>query len=164
MLSRSPLSDQFPLAVVSRELEHALRSAFPSSFAGAGGGGLAGGRGMAGPARAVGLIPPVDIDESDDAYKVHVELPGVRPDEVEVALEGTVLTVSGVREFYADRDEAGFVRRERRFGRFARAVKLPGKVDAEKVSASARDGVVTVTVAKAAEVQPRRVEVRPASD
>jgi HSP20 family molecular chaperone IbpA len=145
MLSRSTLTNPFPLdpfpldpvplSVVSRELEHALRSVFPGARAG---GDVEAGLPVAETLRAEVLTPPVDIDESDDAYRVHVELPGVSPDKVEVTLEGAVLTVSGVREFYADREPTGFRRVERRFGRFTRAVRLPGRAARRGVSSSRR--------------------------
>ena len=106
--------------------------------------------------------PALDVEEDAEAFTLHVELPGVRAEDVEVALEENVLTVSGERAFYADKETDGFRRIERSFGRFHRAVRLPDRVDATRVSAVHRDGVLTITVPKAEEAKPRRIAVRAA--
>ena len=104
--------------------------------------------------------PALDVEESEDAFTIHVELPGVSAEEVEVSLEEQVLTVSGERHFYADRDADGFRRIERNFGRFHRAVRLPDRVDPNGVRAVQRDGVLTITAPKAEDAKPRRIAVQ----
>lgn len=104
--------------------------------------------------------PALDVEESEDAFTIHVELPGVPADEVEVSLEENVLTISGERRFYADRDSERFRRVERSFGRFHRALRLPDRVDASGVSAVQRDGVLTITAPKAEDAKPRRIAVQ----
>lgn len=104
--------------------------------------------------------PALDVEESEDAFTIHVELPGVPADEVEVSLEENVLTVSGERRFSADRDVDRFRRVERSFGRFHRALRLPDRVDASGVSAVQRDGVLTITAPKAEDAKPRRIAVQ----
>ena len=103
--------------------------------------------------------PALDVEEDEDKFTIHVELPGVSPEDVELTLEDDVLTISGERSFYDERDAEGFKRIERRFGRFHRAVRLPDRVDADKVEASAREGLLTITVPKAEEAKPRRIEI-----
>jgi HSP20 family protein len=103
--------------------------------------------------------PALDVEESDDAFTLHVELPGVKPDEVEVSIEESVLTIAGQRDFYSDKESDGFRRIERRFGRFHRAVRLPDRVDPDKVDAAYRDGLLTVTVPKAESAKPRKIQV-----
>jgi len=103
--------------------------------------------------------PALDVEESDDAFTLHVELPGVKPDEVDVSIEENVLTIAGQREFYGEKDAEGFRRIERRFGRFHRAVRLPDRVDPDKVEAAYKDGLLTVTVPKAESAKPRRIQV-----
>jgi HSP20 family protein len=112
------------------------------------------------PAGAFG--PALDVEESADAFTLHVELPGVGADDVEVSLEDNVLTVSGERRFYDDREVDGFRRIERSFGRFHRSVRLPDRVDADRVRATHRDGVLTITVPKAEDAKPRRITVEAA--
>ena len=104
--------------------------------------------------------PALDVEETGDAFVLHLELAGISPDEVDVNIEDGVLTVTGERRFYDEKESDGFKRVERRFGRFHRAVRLPGRVDVENVGASYRDGVLVVNVPKAAEAKPRRIQVK----
>lgn len=105
-----------------------------------------------------GFAPLADLEETDDAYLVEVELPGVKRDDVSVELSGRRLVVSGERK---ERERAGVLRRRTRaVGQFRHEVFLPGEVDAEGVSASLEEGVLTVRVPKADTERPRRIEIR----
>jgi HSP20 family protein len=112
------------------------------------------------PATAGAFAPALDVEETEDGFTLFVELPGVAAEDVDITLEENVLTVSGERSFYSDKQADGFRRVERSFGRFHRAVRLPDRVDADKVEAAYRDGLLTITVPKAEEAKPRRIEVR----
>ncbi|CAO5228040.1 Hsp20/alpha crystallin family protein [Frankia sp. AgKG'84/4] len=119
-------------------------------------GDVAGGAGrplgvLAGPAR------PIDVEETDDAFVVELEVPGARREGIAIDLRDNELHVCGeVRE----REKAGIARRRaRRFGRFEHRVTLPGEVDAEGVTAGLTDGVLTVTLPKASRSQPRHIEI-----
>ncbi|HEX2027857.1 MAG TPA: Hsp20/alpha crystallin family protein [Nitriliruptorales bacterium] len=112
------------------------------------------------PSTAGAWSPPLDVEETDEHFVLHVELPGMDPQDVDITLEESVLTISGERRFYRETDSEGFRRVERRFGRFHRAVRLPDRVTGEKVEAHYKDGVLTITVPKAEEAKPRRIEVR----
>lgn len=105
------------------------------------------------------FVPALDVEEDDDRFVVHVELPGVDPEQVEVSLEDGVLTVVGERRFYDDKETDGFRRIERRFGSFRRAIHVPDRVEADRVEAVYRDGLLTVTVPKAEDAKPRRITV-----
>jgi len=129
---------------LQEEVERAFRQAF-------------GERAAASPAGA--FSPALDVEETEDAFTLHVELPGVDAENVEVSLEENVLTIAGERRFYDERDAEGFRRIERHFGRFHRAVRLPDRVDADGVSAAYRDGLLTITVPKAEEAKPRRIQI-----
>ncbi len=107
--------------------------------------------------------PALDVKESDDGFTLHVELPGVKAEDVEVSLEDNVLTVSGERSFYDETDAEGYRRVERRFGKFHRAVRLPDRVSPDKVEATYADGILTITVPKAEEAKPRRITVAKAA-
>lgn len=112
-------------------------------------------------ASSVGAFTPaLDVEETEDGFILHVELPGVAADNVDVSLEENVLTISGERGFYAEKDAEGFRRIERHFGRFHRAVRLPDRVAADRVEAGYRDGMLTITVPKAEEAKPRRIQVQ----
>lgn len=111
-------------------------------------------------ATAGAFTPILDVEEDDDTFILYIELPGVNANEVEVSLEENVLTIAGERRFYDEKDADGFRRIERHFGRFHRAVRLPDRVDPDKVDASFRDGMLTITVPKAEEAKPRRIQVQ----
>jgi HSP20 family protein len=104
--------------------------------------------------------PALDVEETEDGFTLHVELPSVAAEDVEVSLEENVLTIAGERRFYDEKTADGFRRIERSFGRFHRSVRLPDRVDGEHVQATYRDGLLTVHVPKAEEAKPRRIEVR----
>lgn len=112
------------------------------------------------PSTAGAWSPALDVEETEDRFTLHVELPGVSADEVDITLEENILTISGERRFYDQAETEGFRRIERRFGRFHRAVRLPDRVDGEKVEAHYRDGLLHITVPKAEEARPRRIEVK----
>lgn len=129
------------------EVERAFRQVFGSSQQ------LA-----ASPAGA--FSPALDVEEDEERFILHVELPGVSADDVEVSLEENVLTIAGERRFYDDKEAEGFRRLERQFGRFHRAVRLPDRVDGDRVDASYRDGLLTISVPKAEDAKPRRIQVQ----
>lgn len=104
--------------------------------------------------------PPIDIYETADAYRVVAELPGFNPDEVDVTVNEGTLTIKGERKFYNEVNEESFHRIERRFGAFQRLVSLPQQVQAEKVEASFDKGVLTVSIPKAEQAKPRRIEIK----
>jgi HSP20 family protein len=104
--------------------------------------------------------PLADVSENDNAYLVHVELPGVSKDQVEVQMQDRELVISGeIKEAENGRRH----RSTRRTGRFEYRTYLPGDVKADRVSAQLADGVLTVTVPKSEAAKPRRIEVK-ASD
>jgi HSP20 family protein len=115
--------------------------------------------GQESPATAGAFAPALDVEEDEDAYTLHVELPGVPADDVEVSLEENVLTVSGERRFYDEKSTDTFRRIERAVGRFHRSVRLPDRVNGEGVTATAKHGVLTIVVPKAEESKPRRIAV-----
>lgn len=103
------------------------------------------------------VVPRADIEESDDAYVVDIELPGVRRDDVAIEISENRLSVTGERR---ERQRRGLVRRSTRTtGRFRLQVTLPLPVDADAVTASLDHGVLTVTVPKSASARRRRIPV-----
>jgi HSP20 family protein len=112
--------------------------------------------GLAGPGNRP-WSPLAEVSETDDAYLVHVELPGIRKDQVDVQLADRELVISGdIKE-----SEDGRRRRSsRRTGRFEYRTYLPADVKADQVSAELADGVLTVTVPKSQAAEPRRIEVK----
>jgi HSP20 family protein len=119
-------------------------------------GGGEGGTGSAG-----SWVPPLDVFESTDKYVVAVELPGIEPGDVEVAVEDSSLTIKGQRDFfYKDAADDAFRRIERRYGQFTRTLTLPSTADVEKVDAKFDKGVLTIEVPKREEAKPRKITVK----
>lgn len=104
--------------------------------------------------------PTVDIVEDETHYVIKAELPEVKREDVHVRVENGVLTITGERKAEKEEKNKKYHRIERSYGSFARSFTLPGNVEAEKVSAVYKDGVLTVTVAKSEKAQPKHIEVK----
>jgi HSP20 family protein len=104
-------------------------------------------------------MPPVDMYETRDDLHVAVEVPGIREKEVSVSITGDVLTVKGERKWDKELNDDGYHRRERGYGKFERIVALPVPVQADKVKAAYRDGVLEITLPKAEEVKPKEIKI-----
>jgi HSP20 family protein len=105
--------------------------------------------------------PALDISERKDAYVVAVEVPGVKPEELDITLEDGLLTIQGERRFTQESSEQQFHRVERRYGSFRRSITLPSQVQADQIEASFENGVLEVVVPKAEEAKPKKITVRP---
>jgi HSP20 family protein len=114
-----------------------------------------------GSATATVWAPALDISERKDAYLVTVELPGLKPEDLDITMEDGLLTVQGERQFTSESSEQQFHRVERRYGAFRRSITLPAHVLAEGIQASFEDGVLQILVPKAEEAKPKRIQVRP---
>lgn len=105
-----------------------------------------------------GFTPLADLEETDDAYEVEIELAGVKKEDLDIEIAGRRLTVSGERK---EKERVGILRRrERTVGRFRYEVTLPGDVEEEGVVAHLDEGVLTVRVPKPVSERPRRIEIR----
>lgn len=107
-----------------------------------------------------GFSPMADLEETDDAYRLEIELPGVAKDDIDIEIKGRRISISGERK---DREREGVLRRTTRStGRFFYEAVLPGELDDERVSADLSDGVLSVTIPKAEQERrhSRKVEIR----
>ncbi len=108
-----------------------------------------------------GVYPAVNLYENADGFVLTAELPGMKLEDIELAVQGNRLTVRGERKIsYPDDGHTNLHRRERPTGHFRRAVELPVAIDSEKVEASYRNGVLLVKLPKHAAHRPRRIEVK----
>lgn len=103
--------------------------------------------------------PAVDIFETEDALKLRADLPDVKLDDIDVRVENQTLTVSGHRKFERNEDVKGYHRIERSYGEFVRSFAIPSTVDAEKVAADYKDGVLSITLPKKEAAKPRQVKI-----
>lgn len=108
------------------------------------------------------LNPRLDVTETEKAYEVSVELPGIDEKDVELTLADGVLTLKGEKKVDSERKEKGRVHIERSFGSFQRSLSLPADADEEKVEAAFKNGVLTVTLPKKPEAQPhhKKIEIK----
>ena len=104
--------------------------------------------------------PVVDIIEDDAAYVIKAELPEVRKEDVRVQLEDGVLTLSGERKIEREEKARKYHRVERAYGVYSRSFALPEDINPEKIDASYKDGVLTVSVAKSERAQPKKIAIR----
>jgi len=102
-------------------------------------------------------VPRLDLEDSEKGLVVRVDLPGIDPREVEVAIDDGVLIIRGEKKL--ETEEANLRRRERVVGKFYRAMTLPRDVEAEKIVASSSHGVLTLLIPHKPEVKPRRIDV-----
>jgi HSP20 family protein len=102
--------------------------------------------------------PPLDLVDQDDKVVVKAALPGVDRDEVTLSVLGDTLTIAGEKKLPATEDVT-YIRHERPHGTFRRLVDMPYSVDQSKITATYKDGVLTITLPKAEEAKPRQIKV-----
>lgn len=112
-----------------------------------------------GPVSRTEWLPPVDIKETAEGYRFYMDVPGLKPGDLDVELHEGVLTIRGSRIEEKREEDKGFVRSERRHGSFARQFRVPTTVQADNLRAEVKDGVLTIEVPKGAEQGSRRVPV-----
>jgi HSP20 family protein len=103
--------------------------------------------------------PALDVYEDKDNIIVKAELPGLKKEEIDISIHEGSLHVSGERKQETEQKNTETYRTERFYGRFHRSLSLPKAVDAAKVEASYKDGVLTVTLPKSEEAKPRQIQV-----
>ena len=105
-----------------------------------------------------GWSPALDLYQNNDNVVVVVELPGMRKEDIDISLHDGMLTIAGERQISSGEGESA-ERTERFSGKFRRSISLPTRIDAGKVNATYKDGILTVTLPKAEEAKPKKVEV-----
>jgi HSP20 family protein len=103
--------------------------------------------------------PAVDVTESPTEFSVKAELPGMKQEEIKVTLLDQNLTISGERKIEKEEKDKNYHRIERSYGSFQRSFHLPSRIDAAKIKAAYKDGVLEVTLPKAAEAREKEINV-----
>ena len=103
--------------------------------------------------------PAIDIEESNGNLMVRAEIPGMTKEDIKVSVKEDMLKISGERKQENKTKEKTFHRIERSYGKFERIIRLPSEVDADKVKASYKDGVLNVTLPKPESMQPKQIDV-----
>ena len=105
-------------------------------------------------------VPAVDVMESDEEFQIRAELPGVEKKDVKLSVENGVLLISGHREQEKEEQGKRYHKIERAYGNFARSFTVPEAVDAQKVSAEFKNGVLSVRLPKSEKARPKSIEVQ----
>jgi len=105
-------------------------------------------------------LPAMNISETETAYQVDLELPGLNAEDVNVELHDGKLTISGERKTEEQSDDKRWHRVEHVYGKFERVLKLGAPVDEENVSAGFKNGVLSVSIPKSEQAKPKRIEVK----
>ena len=108
--------------------------------------------------------PAVDVYETKESIVLKADLPDVKKEEVDISVEGNVLTLRGERKREKEVKEKDFYRMERSYGAFSRSFTLPGSVDADKIEADFAGGVLKVTLPKREESKPKQIKVKVSGD
>ena len=104
--------------------------------------------------------PRTDLVETEEGYRLHLDLPGLSKEDVKINFHNNTLTVSGKRSAETEEEGSEYVRVERTFGHFYRSFSLPRTIDGENIEASFDNGVLTVFVPKHEENKPRQIEIQ----
>jgi HSP20 family protein len=105
-------------------------------------------------------VPAVDLREEQHRYVLQADLPGVKREDLEINLENNILTIRGERRFEGEVKKDNYHRIERAYGRFLRTFTLPARVDAAKITASHKEGILEVVIPKAEESLPKKIEIK----
>ncbi|MFA5924252.1 MAG: Hsp20/alpha crystallin family protein [Methylococcaceae bacterium] len=103
--------------------------------------------------------PAVDIKEEVDKFVIRADIPGVKPEDIEISMEAGVLTVKGEKESEAKTEKEGYKRVERTYGSFYRRFSLPDTADGDAVNAKCKHGVLEIIIPKREAVKPKRISV-----
>jgi HSP20 family protein len=103
----------------------------------------------------------IDVKETEDAYTVHAELPGVKKQDLDISINEGVLTINAETRFeHAENQDGRVLRQERRYGKYVRSMRLGNDVDDSAVTADYSDGILTLKLPKTEQVKPKKVEVK----
>lgn len=110
--------------------------------------------------RTAPSYPAINIWANEDGQILSAEMPGVRPEDIDISVDGYTLTLAGERSSDVAPENAVYLRKERGFGKFSRAIQLPFAVDADKVEANFKDGVLTITLPKVEAEKPKQISIK----
>ncbi|MCB8982114.1 MAG: Hsp20/alpha crystallin family protein, partial [Ardenticatenaceae bacterium] len=103
---------------------------------------------------------PLDVTENDDTFTVKAAVPGMNPDDLDITISDNVLTIKGETHSEETKEDEKVHLQERRLGSFMRSISLPTPVESDNVDATYENGVLTLSIPKAAEVKPKRISIK----
>ena len=105
-------------------------------------------------------MPAIDLYQTNDEVVVKATLPGMAPEDVEISVTGETLTLKGETKQMEEKDDAAYLIREQRYGRFERSLVLPTEVQSDKAKAEFESGILTISLPKAEQVRPKTIAVK----
>lgn len=104
--------------------------------------------------------PSLDVADRSDAIVARVDVPGMKSEDIDISVQGNTLTIRGERKDVREDEQENYYYCERRSGSFRRDITLPSTVQADKIEAQYRDGVLTITMPKTEQAKPKRIQVK----
>jgi len=117
-------------------------------------------RGLERPFAGYKAWPAIDVAEQDDAIVVRAEVPGCKAQDIDISVYGNTLTISGEKKLSEEKKEKGYYHVESTYGSFRRELSLPTEVDQDKIDATCKDGVLSITLPKAEKAKAVKVKVK----
>ena len=105
-------------------------------------------------------VPSLDLSDRGDSLVAELEVPGIDPKDINISVTGDVLTISGEKKREREEKEHNYQLVERSYGKFSRSVRLPSKVNPDRVEASYKDGILTITLDKTKQAKTKKIEVK----
>ena len=112
------------------------------------------------PESTLNVVPAINLEETEETFKVTAELPGMSKEDISITLENNVLSISGEKKEENEDKSKNYHRVERSYGKFHRAFELPGVVNRDKIEADYKDGILNISVPKAEEAKPKQIEIK----
>lgn len=103
--------------------------------------------------------PRMEVEESNDKFLLHAELPGMKKEDIDISVKENVLTISGEKKARVRKEEASYHLNEINYGKFARTFKLPANVDVDNIKGQWAEGVLSVEIPKTEIAKPRKIEI-----
>ncbi|HEY80484.1 MAG TPA: Hsp20/alpha crystallin family protein [Anaerolineae bacterium] len=105
-------------------------------------------------------VLPLDVIETEDQFIVKASIPGIDPDDLDITFSDNILTIQGEIKAESEHPEGRYLLRERGFGLFQRSIALPERVEADKIEATYKDGVLILSIPKVEEIKPKRISIK----
>jgi len=112
------------------------------------------------PENSLKVVPAINLCETEDAFQVTAELPGLSKEDITITLENSILSISGEKKEENEDKGKNYYRVERSYGKFHRAFELPGVVNRDKIEADYIDGILNISIPKAEEAKPKQIEIK----
>jgi HSP20 family protein len=106
------------------------------------------------------LWPAIDIHQDENNVTINAEVPGCEPDDIDISISDNTLTITGEKKLESEKKEKGYYHLERTYGNFRRELTLPSDIDTEKIDASCKNGVLSITLPKTEKAKPLKVKVK----